>query len=252
MCQINFSINATDSDGTIVSAEGRYKLSTEINYTNTFTIPNINAAVTPDIQVDGVYDLQIRVLDNSGDYSNWTTVSGFSVGNCSSTGTTTFSNTEQSQTFTRNDCREGDIGGDVIYTVSAGTYTSTISQADADQQAINDIQANGQTFANNNGTCTPAEEPTFSGGLIQVADCNTNSGTNVFANWDDGGDTIGDVYYSDVNSTTPFAGGNNFYRQTGPGTQEQFYSDFNQIIISDFIVQIDNNGAVVSVQNCNS
>jgi hypothetical protein len=41
----------------------------------------------------------------------------------------------------------------VIYTVPAGAYTSTISQADADQQAQNDVNTNGQTYANANHTC---------------------------------------------------------------------------------------------------
>jgi hypothetical protein len=40
--------------------------------------------------------------------------------------------------------------------VAAGKYASLISQADADQQAQNDINANGQNYANANGTCTLA------------------------------------------------------------------------------------------------
>lgn len=37
----------------------------------------------------------------------------------------------------------------------AGKYTSTISQADADKKADDDILANGQTEANKNLVCTP-------------------------------------------------------------------------------------------------
>lgn len=37
--------------------------------------------------------------------------------------------------------------------VPAGKYVSSISQEDADNQAMADINANGQTFANANGLC---------------------------------------------------------------------------------------------------
>lgn len=63
-------------------------------------------------------------------------------------------NVQMSQVFTRNNCPAGQTGSQVTYTVPANTYSSTISQADANQQAQNDINANGQTYANTNGTCT--------------------------------------------------------------------------------------------------
>jgi hypothetical protein len=66
-----------------------------------------------------------------------------------------FYNTAISQTFTKNDCSSGSTGSGVTYSVSAGKYTSTVSQADADQQAQNDVSTNGQAYANANGTCSP-------------------------------------------------------------------------------------------------
>lgn len=63
-------------------------------------------------------------------------------------------NAQRSQSFTKNNCGAGYTGSSVTYTVPTGKYSSTISQADADQQAINDINANGQNYANTNGTCT--------------------------------------------------------------------------------------------------
>ncbi|TXG76844.1 hypothetical protein E6Q11_03940 [Candidatus Dojkabacteria bacterium] len=63
-------------------------------------------------------------------------------------------NTTQSQTFTRNNCPVGETGSTVTYTVAANTYSSAISQADADNQALADIAANGQAYANANGTCS--------------------------------------------------------------------------------------------------
>lgn len=63
-------------------------------------------------------------------------------------------NVQLSQVFTRNNCPAGQTPGQVTYTVAANTYSSTISQADANQQAQNEINANGQAYANANGSCT--------------------------------------------------------------------------------------------------
>jgi YD repeat-containing protein len=68
--------------------------------------------------------------------------------------TCTFYNVVKSGNFTRNNCASGGTPGTVAYTVSAGTYISTTSQAAADQLAQNAVNANGQTYANNNATCT--------------------------------------------------------------------------------------------------
>lgn len=66
----------------------------------------------------------------------------------------TFYNVAKSGTFTRNNCSAGYIGSTVTYTVPAGTYTSLISQADADAKAQADVNANGQNYANSTGTCS--------------------------------------------------------------------------------------------------
>jgi hypothetical protein len=63
-------------------------------------------------------------------------------GNC------TFANTAKSASFTRNNCTAGSTGGALVYTVAAGKYTSTLSQADADAQAQADIATNGPKRAN--------------------------------------------------------------------------------------------------------
>lgn len=72
---------------------------------------------------------------------------------------TKFYNTVQSKTFTKNDCPPQTYpnyaeGTAVTYTVPAGKYTSSISQADADLRAIDEINSLGQAYANKNGTCT--------------------------------------------------------------------------------------------------
>lgn len=64
-----------------------------------------------------------------------------------------YANTAQSQSFTKNDCSPGEQGSVVTYTIAAGQYSSTVSQATADALALADISANGQSYANSNGTC---------------------------------------------------------------------------------------------------
>lgn len=64
-----------------------------------------------------------------------------------------YSNAATSQTFTRSNCPAGDTAGSVVYTVPAGKYTTTVSQAAANTQAVTDLTLNGQTYANANGAC---------------------------------------------------------------------------------------------------
>lgn len=59
-----------------------------------------------------------------------------------------------SQAFTRNNCGGGYTGSEVVYTVPQGAHNSIISQQAADQLALDDIEDNGQDYANANGTCT--------------------------------------------------------------------------------------------------
>lgn len=74
---------------------------------------------------------------------------------CGSAPAPKYENNLLSTNFTRNNCGGGFTPGIVAFVVKPGTYTSTISQADADQQAVNYTNANGQNYANANGTCTP-------------------------------------------------------------------------------------------------
>ncbi|WP_409416742.1 DUF5977 domain-containing protein [Flavobacterium sp. PS2] len=63
-----------------------------------------------------------------------------------------YRNTAISKTFYRANCSSG-LTGPLVYSVSAGTYTSVISQQDADNKALNDMNMNGQVNANRNGYC---------------------------------------------------------------------------------------------------
>lgn len=64
-----------------------------------------------------------------------------------------FSNVVKSDTFTRQ-CGIDSVGSSIIYEVSAGTYTSIVSQSEADSLAQADVDFNGQAYANANATCT--------------------------------------------------------------------------------------------------
>lgn len=66
----------------------------------------------------------------------------------------TYLNVQKSDVAQKIDCASG-IGSIVTYTVPAGIYMVTTSQADADTAAANDVAANKQTYANTNGICNP-------------------------------------------------------------------------------------------------
>jgi parallel beta-helix repeat protein len=64
-----------------------------------------------------------------------------------------FMNITVSKAYTKNNCTSG-TGTTVTYIVVAGKYSASTQPA-ADQLAQNDITANGQNYANMNGTCVP-------------------------------------------------------------------------------------------------
>jgi YD repeat-containing protein len=63
-----------------------------------------------------------------------------------------FYNEQKSQVFTKV-CDAGYAGTPITYLVPAQKYISSISLADANAMAQAEIDANGQAYANNNGTC---------------------------------------------------------------------------------------------------
>lgn len=62
-------------------------------------------------------------------------------------------NEEISTYFEKNDCEFDIKGSKVKYTVKKGKYVSYVSQDDANSLALDEINANGQEYANKNGTC---------------------------------------------------------------------------------------------------
>jgi len=62
-----------------------------------------------------------------------------------------FKSIAEGANFTKTGCGTGYTGPTVNYTVPAGTFTSNISQQDANNQAINEVNTNGQNYANTYG-----------------------------------------------------------------------------------------------------
>lgn len=66
-----------------------------------------------------------------------------------------YRNKRQSALFTKEGCNsETEKGEELEYVVEAGKYTSIISQSDADDKAMKDIEQNGQNWVNEHGRCT--------------------------------------------------------------------------------------------------
>jgi hypothetical protein len=66
---------------------------------------------------------------------------------------TVYSSAAYSKSFTRNNCAAGYQGTSIVFDAPAGHNTSTVSQAAANQAAVNYVNANGQNFVNTNGGC---------------------------------------------------------------------------------------------------
>jgi|GEM_PF-3333120 len=66
----------------------------------------------------------------------------------------TFLSDARSQQFKKNNCSGNQTGSYVTYKVLQGAYTSLISKQDANGKADADILANGQAYANTNGSCS--------------------------------------------------------------------------------------------------
>jgi YD repeat-containing protein len=80
----------------------------------------------------------------------------YSVGglpdNCSET---VSYNDPQSGTYYSHSCQPYYVAQPYVYAVKSRSYFSLISPADANQQAMNDVTANGQNMANQYGACSP-------------------------------------------------------------------------------------------------
>ncbi|MFG4004105.1 DUF5977 domain-containing protein, partial [Flavobacterium aquidurense] len=68
-------------------------------------------------------------------------------------GDCTFKSAPLSGSFQKNNCAVGGEGSYVNYSLPSGAVTLKTSQTDADAQALNKLQSEGQAYANSNGHC---------------------------------------------------------------------------------------------------
>ena len=101
------------------------------------------------------YSSLVNVADANQQAQNYLSSVGQSNANQSGSCMRIFYNIQQSATFRRNNCGSRSTGGTYITTVAANTYSSTISVADANMQALNYISSVGQQNANQRSSCTP-------------------------------------------------------------------------------------------------
>ena len=153
-------------------------------------------------------------------------------------------NQQESGTYQRS-CPSGQVGSYVTYTVPAGKYTSYISQTDANQQAMNDVTANGQAYANNpanGGTCTPSETVNYTDSrTFQYTVRFTNNSTGLQYNFTANANTSSSfgqipggtytVYICPINNYTP----NNNYNVNGAEQFNVVCATFNNVSVNSTI-----------------
>lgn len=159
----------------------------------TYTVPaNVYSSTLS--QEDADAQAEYQLLSNGQAYAN-------TNGTCQPI----YYNVAMSVTDTTESCSPGYIGGPVTYTVPAGRYTSLISQADANDQAQDDLDANADNYINTppNAICLPNFNPEWTwlegasfycqlvGGVnhlfILETDINPNSPTYNQTRWSDVG-----------------------------------------------------------------
>jgi hypothetical protein len=148
-------------------------------------------------------------------------------------------NVVESQAFTSNNCGSGYSGSTVTYTVPAGKYSSTTSQAAANQLATNDINANGQNYANANGTCVLDENISYNNSrAFQYSVRFTNNSTGAVYNFTPNASSSGTlgqvpagtytVYICPVNNYTA----NNNYTVFGATQESVVCATFNNVTVT--------------------
>ena len=194
------------------------------------------------------YSSSISQADADAKAENYLLANAQSYANTYGTCTLIYHNALQSQVFITQNCDDGHIGGNVTYTVPAGRYSSIISQADADQQALDEILANGQAYANdpthavcNIDTNPHWESPDGSATQCQLVngemhlflwatDVNPNSPTYNQSSWQDSGPSStcslgGNIDIFGENDTNY----DQYVLLTNTATNDQYYFDLGPL-----------------------
>jgi hypothetical protein len=117
-----------------------------------FTRNNCGAGYLPGRKVYSIaantYSSTLSQADADAQAENFLLANGQAFANANAICTTLYYNTAQSQNFTTESCAPGYLGGTVAYSVPANRYSSTVSVAEANQMALDEIEANGEAYAN--------------------------------------------------------------------------------------------------------
>lgn len=150
--QLGLEVEETEEEVTYFSleySETATKNNCESGYHGTDVIlTSLAGAFTSILSQEAADQLAIDwVREQKQDYAN---VNGLCVVN-----PTIYYNTKQEGSLLKNNCGAGYNGSLVTYTVAAFSYSSLVSQVDADTKAQNEIAANlTQAYANENGSCS--------------------------------------------------------------------------------------------------
>lgn len=94
-------------------------------------------------QEDADRKAEAELNANGQDYAN-------SHGTCN---TVKWYNDRKSKMFQKTDCEVTEVGSMVEYVVEAGRFSSSVSKEDANQKALDALEAEGPGYANEHGTC---------------------------------------------------------------------------------------------------
>ena len=115
-----------------------------------------------------------------------------------------------SASATKNNCGEGQTGSTVTLVAEENAFTSTISQIDADNQAISYVEANKQSNANTYGTCSVVCTLAISTSKTNETSTGGNNGTITIT----ATGAVGALQFSKDNGTT-WVSGTSPYTFTG-------------------------------------
>lgn len=117
-------------------------------------------------------------------------------------------NVSASRNFISQSCPPGYVGGTITYTVPANKYYSLLSQADADQMAQDEIDANGDAYANDpaNAICSINYDPDWRADENAPTDCRwVNGEAHIFR------------LFTDINPNSSSYGSTAWYDTGEPG-----------------------------------
>jgi YD repeat-containing protein len=97
------------------------------------------------------YERLLGIKDNGGNYLKKFQYT-YAGANVNYGAVLLYLSNEKKKSFVRNNCGVNS-GSEVPYIIPAGRFTSSISQEDADNQALSALNVAGQNNANTNGTC---------------------------------------------------------------------------------------------------